>query len=82
MKKFVKMTESDIKNVVNNSIKRILREDYGLEGFEGLSDDEYNDLIGKFYDDQKEVEAQMADDCADEEYEEPIHLSDNDLYRM
>lgn len=76
------MTESDIKNVVNNSIKRILREDYGLEGFEGLSDDEYNDLIGKFYDDQKEVEAQMADDCADEECNEPIYLSDNDLYRM
>lgn len=79
--KILRLTESDVNNIIRLSVEKILRENYNL------SDEEYNELQKRIVNKYEKEDEEMQDDYdsylsdtynQEEDYYEP---GDGDLYR-
>lgn len=85
-KKIIRLTESDLNNIIKECIKKVLKEDYQFDNFGGLSDAEYDELqqniIDKYEQDDADMQADYDASMADmQDYgDENLSPSDGDLY--
>ena len=50
MKKIIRLTESDLHHIIENSVNRILKEEFDekMDGIANGLDDEYNDVLNNY----------------------------------
>ena len=59
--KIIKLTESDIQKIIKSSVQKVLKEEYDIDDFGGLSDGEYNELQQQIIDAYEKEDEDMKD---------------------